>query len=400
MSDARAAKPATSPTSPAGRKHKPSRIALLSAAVILLLLSPVAREHLRAMSLLARMGRERNWIARLDHHIYDVQAITFATPAGAVRAKLYVPRDAQHPPAMVVVHGLHQLGMEEPRLVTFAESLAETGIEVLTPQVDAIADYRVEPQSIDVIGASAQELARRSASKVGVLGLSFAGGLSLMAAAEPKYADEISFVAAVGAQDDVQRVEHYLVDGSTHWPNGALLNVPPHEYGWLILIYSHPEDFFPAADAEPARNVLRLLLHEDVRAARTRSRQLSPTGQQLMNAIFNHRREEFRQRLLADLDRHSAEAIAISPRGHLQTLKARVLLIHGEGDTVIPPSETEWLARDVPRGKLEAALVSRAISHVSLQSQPGWADRFAAIHWIALMLADADRETRSYLNLN
>ena len=375
------------------RKHKPGRIALLSGAVILLLLWPTASEHLRAMSLLARMGQQRNWIARLDHHIYDVQAITFNTPTAAIRAKLYVPRDMPHPPAMVVVHGLHQLGMEEPRLVTLAESLAETGIEVLTPQMDALADYRVEAQSIDVIGASAQELARRSASKVGVLGLSFAGGMSLIAAAEPKYADDIAFVAAVGAQDNVQRVEHYLVEGSTHWPNGTVLNVPPHEYGWLILIYSHPEDFFSAADAEPARNALRLLLHEDVAAARQAAQQLSPAGQQLMTAVLDHRREEFRQRLLDDLDKHSAEAAAVSPTGHLQTLKAKVLLIHGEGDTVIPPSETEWLAHDVPHGKLQAALISRAISHVSLESQPGWRDRFAAIHWIALMLADADRET-------
>ena len=350
------------------------------------------------MSLLARMGQQRNWIARLDHHIYDVQAITFTSDLGTIRAKLYVPRDMPHPPAMVVVHGLHRLGMEEPRLVTFAESLAETGVEVLTPQVDAIADYRVEPQSIDVIGESAHELSKRSAAKVGVLGVSFAGGMSLIAAAEPKYADEISFVAAVGAQDDVQRVEHYLVEGSTHRPNGALLNVPPHEYGWLILIYSHPEDFFSAADLDPARNALRLLLHEDVAAARTGAQQLSPAGQQLMKAIFDHRREEFRQRLVDDLDKHSAEAAAVSPNGHLQTLKAKVLLIHGEGDTVIPPSETEWLARDVPPGKLQAALISRAISHVSLESQPKWRDRFAAIHWISLMLGDADRAARESLS--
>ena len=128
------------------------------------------------MSLLARMSQQQNWMARFDQKSYAVFPITFSTPEGPVRAKVYTPQGVQNPPAVVAVPGLHQLGIEEPRLVNFAKSMATTGIEVLTPQVDALADYRVVPESIDVIGRSAQELARRSGmQQVGVLGLSFAG---------------------------------------------------------------------------------------------------------------------------------------------------------------------------------------------------------------------------------
>lgn len=374
-------------------RMKLRKISLLLIAIVLLLLWPFAREHLRAMSLLSRMAQQQqNWITRLYHDDYDVQELSFAASTGTVRARLYVPRGVQHPPAMVVVHGLHQLGMNEPRLVNFARSLAETGVEVLTPQVDAIADYRVEPQSIDLIGASAQELSRRSGQQVGVLGLSFAGGLALMAASDPKYSDSIGFVAAVGAQDDVLRVEHYLVEGQTRWPDGNPLTTSPHEYGWLILIYSHPEDFFPAADVAGARESLRLLLHEDVAGAKQQAQQLTPEGQRLMTAIFDHHREMFRDRLLADLDKHEGEAAAVSPHDHLKNLRAKVLLVHGEGDDVIPPSETEWLARDIPAKDLQEVLISRAISHVSLEKQPNWRDQLLVVHWIAKMLGDADGE--------
>ena len=375
-------------------RHKLLKILLLLLAIVLLLLWPSAREHVRAMSLLARMSQQKNWIARLDQHPYEIQTLTFNSITGLARARLYVPRDVENPPAMVVVHGLHQLGMDEPRLVNFAKSLAETGIEVLTPQVDAIADYRVEPQTIDLIGAAAQFLAARAGEKVGVLGLSFAGGLSLMAASDPKYSKDISFVAAVGAQDDVLRVEHYLVEGQTHWPDGRLLATPPNEYGWLIVIYSHPEDFFAPADVEGARESLRLLLHEDVKGANARASQLSVEGQRLMKAILDHHRELFRETLLADLNKHAAEADAVSPHHHLQALKAKVLLVHGEGDDVIPPSETEWLAGDIPKDDLQEALISRAISHVSLEKSPGSSDQVAVIHWIARMLKDADEEPR------
>ena len=371
------------------------RIALLLAAILLLLLFPATREHFRALSLLARMSHQENWIARTGRHSYAILPITFSSPQGPVRAKLYSPLNTEHPPVLVAVPGLHRLGIEEPRLISFAKSMAETGIAVLTPQIDALADYRVEPQSIDIIGTSAQELARRTGRKqVGVLGLSFAGGLSLMAASDPKYADAISFVAAVGAQDDVQRVEYYLVEGHTQWPNGRVLNTPPNNYGWWILIYSHPQDFFSPSDVEGAHSALRLLLNEDAAAAKREAEKLSPEGHTLMDAVFANQRQTFRTKLLADLDKHSAEAVATSPHGHLQGLKANVLLVHGEGDDVIPPSETEWLARDIPAGHLQTALISRAISHVNLQDKPKWSDQLAVIHWIALLLADANNEPR------
>lgn len=378
----------------AKRRRSPLRIVLLLVAIILLLLWPTTREHLRAMSLLARMEGKNNFLSRLDHHIYDVKETSIETGGQAIQARLYVPRGSPHPPAMVVVHGLHQLGMNEPRLVAFAGALAQTGVEVLTPQLNAIADYRVEPQTIDVIGETADTLARQSGLKqVGVLGLSFAGGMALMAAADPKYSPDIAFVATVGAQDDTDRVEHYLVQGQTYWPDGKLFNVPPHEYGWLILIYSHPEDFFPAADVENARTSLRLLLHEDLAGAKREAQQLSPEGRQLMDKIFDHQRDAFRDQLLAHLNKHQAEALAVSPHNHLSGLMARVLLIHGEGDDVIPPSESEWLARDIPKGHLQEALISRAISHVSLERAPGLRDQLAVVHWVALMLSDADRES-------
>lgn len=374
-------------------RRKLARIAVLVTAILLLLIYPVIREHVRAMSLLGRMAHQQNWITRLDHHSYTVQPITISSPQAPIQAKLYTPVDVQHPPAIVVAPGLHRLGIEEPRLINFAQSLAETGVEVLTPQVDALADYRVEPQSIDVIGRSAHELAQRTGVKqVGVLGLSFAGGLSLMAAADPKYADQISFVVAVGAQDNVERVEHYLVEGHTQWLDGRKLTTPPNEYGWLIVVYSHPEDFFPQKDVGTARDSLRLLLHEDVDGAKRQAEKLSPESHELMNAVFLHQRDGFSTKLITDLNKHAAEAVAVSPHNHLLGLKAKVLLIHGEGDDVIPPSESEWLARDIPEGHLQEALISRAISHVSLDDQPKWRDQVAIIHWVALVLGDADLE--------
>jgi len=58
----------------------------------------------------------------------------------------------------------------------------------MTPELQDLADYRVTARTIDVIGDSAVVLSTRMNRKVGVMGLSFAGGLSLLTAAKPEFA--------------------------------------------------------------------------------------------------------------------------------------------------------------------------------------------------------------------
>jgi hypothetical protein len=65
------------------------------------------------------------------------------------------------------------------------------------------------------------------------------------------------------------------------------------------------------------------------------------------------------------------------------------MLLHGAGDNVIPPSETLWLAKDIPRQDLRAVLISPAISHVELGKGATWMDNVRLVHFIAQMLGEA-----------
>ncbi len=81
--------------------------------------------------------------------------------ASTIPARIYLPRGVGFAPGIVVVHGMHELGIDEPRLVSFARSLAASGFFVMTPLVPGIADYRVEAESADVIGTAAQSFAQQ-----------------------------------------------------------------------------------------------------------------------------------------------------------------------------------------------------------------------------------------------
>jgi hypothetical protein len=63
-----------------------------------------------------------------------------------------------------------------------------------------------------------------------------------------------------------------------------------------------------------------------------------------------------------------------------------VMLLHGAGDDVIPPTESGWLAHDIPAGDLKCMLISKAISHVEMGDNVTWRDKFKLIHFMAQVL--------------
>jgi dienelactone hydrolase len=326
---------------------------------------------------------------RFAQHPLTEEMGTAQTPSGPFRYRIYKPSDVSNPGGIVVLHGVHHLGLEEPRLVHFSRALAAAGIEVMTPELKDLADYHVTPETIDEIGASAVLLSTQMKQpKVGVMGLSFAGGLALLAACQPEYAQRIGFVFTIGAHDDLARVARFFATNTVENPNGSTTPFAAHEYGVLILAYSHLEDFFSPQDVPVAREALRLWLWEQPEASR-KAEQLSPAGHAEWELLLHHR-DQLRQKFLDEIKLHSDEMQAVSPHGQIGGITVPVFILHGSGDTVIPATESRWLARDIPANKLKAILDSPAVIHANV-GDTSLREKWALVDFLAQVLDSADK---------
>ena len=287
---------------------------------------------------------------------------------------------------------MHRLGIEEPRLIRFARAVAASGVVVLTPEIGALVDYRIEGASADEIGEAAHALHERVGTPVGVMGMSFAGGLALLAASDPRFVPDVAFVVAVGAHDDLDRVSRFFATGAIARPDGSILHLTAHPYGPLVLVYDHVQDFLPAADLVAGKDALRLWLWEDKDAARARLEALDADGRAKVGALFDGNIASIAPQLLAEIDANESALRSASPHGRLEGLRAPVYLLHGAGDSVIPSTETLWLAADVPHGLVRDVLVSPAVVHVEIEGEPSAREKFALVHFMAEVLDAAARE--------
>jgi dienelactone hydrolase len=373
---------------------------IYSAIIVLLLLLfgavawPFVHAHLQALAVLDLVANKQvpSLLREVALEPVSSTVLTLPLPSGAVRARLYTPKSHPDAPALLVLHGVHHLGMDEPRMIAFASALASCGLRVLTPELPGIKDYHVDAGTIATIGDSAAWMAAQQQGKpAGVLGLSFSGGLSLLAAADPRWHQHFKFVVAVGSQDNMARVADYYSTGNDPRPDGTIEFLTPHEYGPLVLEYQNLEDFAPAADMAALREVLRAHLYEDKPAEKQAMVKLTWFQTAQADQLMSTTSAYTRQLLHDSAMRHMDYARTVSPQGHLGTLTTPVYLLHGEGDNIIPAAETQWMAAELPHHTLKAELISPVISHLDLDGlgPTAW-DELRLMHFFALLLKAAE----------
>ena len=148
----------TQPASPTGElserkaestKPRKRRTAWFVVAIIAILIGIAIfylRYDLRSYILLSRFAglESPRTLLQFETGAVSIENMTISTPGGPIRARLYRPLGVAHPHGMVVVHGIHHLGIDEPRLEAFSQAAASTGLAVLTPEVASLADYHVD----------------------------------------------------------------------------------------------------------------------------------------------------------------------------------------------------------------------------------------------------------------
>ena len=166
----------------------------------------------RAAAMEGYAGQLAQWRARafLAEPIRQIP-----TRHGAVDVRMYRPASGETRRTVTLVPGVHMDGIREARLVGMAEDLAASGFTVMTVATPDLQRFQITARSTDVIEDAARWLAEGEGGtvappapdgKVGMLGISFSGGLSLVAAGRPALRDKVSFVMSFGGHGDLPRV--------------------------------------------------------------------------------------------------------------------------------------------------------------------------------------------------
>lgn len=365
---------------------------MISLAVIAgaLAAAPAFWLRVRAARLLVSAFDERPAsLLALDLDAVRAESETIALADGsALRSRRYRAADRESASALILLHGVHRLGIDEPRLQRLARAFAASGVEVHTPELPQLLGLEVDPRVIAQIAATADALrARHHGRKPGAFAISFTGGLVLMAAATERGAHSLAFVAAVGSHCDLRRVALHFAGERARGPEGMLAPPALDPYGGRVLVAAYAHALFSAADAPLAREALGLYLSEQYAAGRAAVTRLSPAGAARLAPVLAQDGHGVAPLLRELAGTQRTSLAALSPAGHLKHLRVPVLLMHGTGDPIVPSTETAWLAREVPRERLDHVLITPLLRHAEASVAPAVRDQLAVVNFVAALLA-------------
>lgn len=358
---------------------------VIAASTLLLCLLGVAfvpaADFVRGASLVARAAALDDPLAKRLAALGTVEVATRDTPIpsrhGPLRGRLYLPA-GRVTRTVVLTPGVHAEGIDEPRLTKFARDIAAGGFAVVTAELPDLLRYeittRLPDQIEDVADWAAGQRDLAPDGRIGIVGISFSGGLSLVAAGRESLAGRVAFTLSFGGHADLARTMRYLCTGVQ--PDGTVR--PPHDYGVVILLLNFAPFIVPPGQVEPLRAGIRTFLkasHVDMvdkAAARLvfqRAVDAEPSlpepSRRLLHAVNAREVDYLGPLLLPYLDAVQLPD-SVSPE-RSPAPRSPVFLLHGDDDNVIPAGESQRLAEDFERRGIPVRLlVTPLVTHAEV----------------------------------
>ena len=353
-------------------------LAVLALPVVAVLAAPSYRDGAACVVIAAGMqGPARRMAQWQTTSVSTLGVRPIPWRSGTLRSRAYQPyRESGR--GILLVPGVHAAGIDEPRLVGFARDIASLGHPVLTVELPDLKNYEITTRTTDMIEDAAGWMMRRPEyhgrdGRIGILGISFGGGLSVVAAGRPAIKNGIAFVLAFGGHADLPRTLKYLCTGIQ--PDGA--RRPPHDYGLAVVLLSAADRVVPPGQVEPLRQAIRSFLEasrldmvDKAKAAAEfeRAKQLATTLEAPARIYMDYVNARDVERLGPILLPHAELAgdPALSPaRSPLPA--APIYLLHGTDDNVVPAIESSLLAQHAQSQGAEArALLTPLITHAEV----------------------------------
>jgi dienelactone hydrolase len=369
----------------------------LLAVSIAVLMIAAAAPYWSATALIVRAAGTPAWLITIARwQAQPVSATLQQIPIrdGSVRARIFRPGGSSRG-GVLLVSGVHPDGIDEPRLIALARDLAGTGVTVVTPEIEDLVSYRLTAKVTDTIEDAALWIVDREdrfgKAALGMIGVSFSGGLSIVAAGRPALRDRVAFVLSFGGHGNLPRVLRYLCTGIE--PSLAESRAharQPHDYALAIVLHQAAEIAVPGAQVAMLRRAIETFLEasalnrtEPEKAAqlfehaRSLQRQIPEPAATLMHYVINRDVAALGNALLPHLGQLGQDP-SLSP-DRSPPPSAPVYLLHGSDDTVIPAVETELLAQHLQQRTNVHSFVSRFLTHVDVATRPSLQDTWKMI---------------------
>ena len=252
-------------------------------------------------------------------------------------ADLYIPADGDKHSAVLFFLGVNPAGKDDERIVNLGNAVARTGIVVMIPWSERMAQRRVtEQEAGDLVKGFEylRSLDMVDENEVGMAGFCVGASLMMVAAQDERIRDDVKVVNSFAGYYEAEDLIASVVSASRFYDEDSR----PWEPDKLSVqvVRTH---LLESVDDPVERAALEEIIDSNAAAPSD----LSPDAR-LVYDILNAPDIETAHRLIDLLPSDSLETLRrISPSANIDGLKAKVLVMHDRQDRLVPSEESRRL---------------------------------------------------------
>jgi|AGTN01.1.fsa_nt_gi hypothetical protein len=314
------------------------------------------------------------------------QPVAWNTDGRHNAGDLYLPAEKAKA-GLVLVPGAAREGKDDPRLVALAHSLARARFLVLVPDIASVRAQEVSAADRLPIADAVRYLhGERHVPGLGIAAISYADVPAILAALDRPGVD---FVVAVGGLYDLRAVITFFTTGAyREAPGRPWLHAEPNAYGKWVFVRANARRLDDSTDRALLTGIAERRMADLAAPVDDLAVKLGPQGKAVMALLDNADPARVPDLIAALPPPVKAEIAAMDLASRdLSGLKARLFLIHGRDDRIIPWTESAALARMAPRAEL--TLLDN-LAHADLKAG-GIADALALWQAVSHVLLERDR---------
>jgi dienelactone hydrolase len=274
---------------------------------------PAATQTLRLIPAFFRFGKSP--LLAFGAPKVDEKDIDLGPQHPGATVHLYCPASGAHP-TMLISLGIDPAPSDDPRVVSLVTGMARDGISAALVDSPDLEAGRLTPTAPDLLVDAFQRVAAEPSvqpNHIGILGLSVGGSLALDAAADPRISEQVRLVEAVGAFNSLQTLARSVVT-ETQISGGV----------------ASPWEPAPLARSAIPENLVALI------------------GPANSPALLDAASPQSFDAAVAALPPYEASTLnLLSPQSHLSQIRAPVYLMVDEADPLIPPTESQAIAKGI-----------------------------------------------------
>jgi pimeloyl-ACP methyl ester carboxylesterase len=238
------------------------------------------------------------------------------------------------------------------------------------PDLPAMRRLALSRADADVLADSLRMLGdRQPGLPLGIAAISYGVGPAVIATLEPDLNGKVDFIVGIGGYHNTDEVIRFVTTGAyRRIGDGRLHRRSPNSYGRWAFMLANAERMPDPADAELLRTAARRKLAEPDAATDDLRQRMSADARAIIDLMENREPDNVPALLAAlpDAVREGIDALNLALHD-LRALKARLILVHGRQDPIIPFTESEALAAAAPKGSVSLYLVDD-IGHVEFSA--------------------------------